>query len=782
MPQRSPLLILALAYTAFAIYGSLVPLDFRPLPWDQAWTQFQQVPYLNLGIGSRADWVANILLFIPLAFLWLGALWHSNSAIKLLSTTAVLIGAALLTTGIEFTQQFFPPRTVSLNDIIAETLGALIGIGLWWWRGPHIARWLEDFYRQHDGTAERLLWIYLVLLVGYNLLPLDLTISPEELHDKWREGKLILIPFTALPEGLITASYHLATDIVIWIPISLLLCLSGKRSSLHAWAWTVGAAIALEAAQLMVYSRVTDTTDIISGVIGGGLGVLIAQRLGKLPATPTPPSARPLLIATAATLGWIALLCAIFWYPYNFRLDGMFLRPRLDGFSQVPFVSYYYGTEFRAVTSVIHKVSFFVPLGVLLAYLIQPLQHGSLASLSRWAALIVIAGTAFILELGQVALPDKHPGSTDLVLMTLGGALGLWGYQFLGRRLRPGRPAQTPTTLPPTPPKPPSRDLIRVLAPSIVTTACVVLIGSWAVSVLPGIPYNVRELVADGNLLLNGLLLTAFLYTAFGLPVMLAIRYSHSQTQLAWKLPLSLLPAAIAAWGCLFLAVPTESMHDVVGSPVLQWPWHLEIALRFVALLYLLSAAIAIATLVMLARPLRFNLHRLGLMLGSALPGLLILLVIAHLVVVKFAATDNLTELMSGGGSIGASLAASLWLILLASLAAMLAASAAQRRGIGWALLSTLVSAPIAYLLAWFATEQQVVKYEQTFAALQFLLSTDRQHLVSGTELYLRFAVAHAVVIALLAFAQYPLWRGHFAAGFRQLRTRLSRNEHAQAQ
>ncbi len=71
---RSLLRLAALVYTAFVIYGSLVPLEFRALPWDEAVARFAAIPWLRLGIGSRADWVANLLLFIPLTFLWMGAL------------------------------------------------------------------------------------------------------------------------------------------------------------------------------------------------------------------------------------------------------------------------------------------------------------------------------------------------------------------------------------------------------------------------------------------------------------------------------------------------------------------------------------------------------------------------------------------------------------------------------------------------------------------------------------------------------------------------------------
>jgi hypothetical protein len=51
---RPLLWLAALAYIAFVIYGSLVPLEFRAIPWDEAVTRFGAMPFLKLGIGSRA--------------------------------------------------------------------------------------------------------------------------------------------------------------------------------------------------------------------------------------------------------------------------------------------------------------------------------------------------------------------------------------------------------------------------------------------------------------------------------------------------------------------------------------------------------------------------------------------------------------------------------------------------------------------------------------------------------------------------------------------------------
>src|SRR5438034_3586225 len=140
-----------LAYAAFVVYGSLVPLDFHYRPLVAAWDAFLQTPYLHLDVGSRADWVANILLYIPLGFFatgWLAAASRSRGV----AASFVVFGlCVLVAVGVEFTQLFFPPRTFSLNDIVAEIIGSALGIALWLSAGERVTRlWAEV---QQGGAA-----------------------------------------------------------------------------------------------------------------------------------------------------------------------------------------------------------------------------------------------------------------------------------------------------------------------------------------------------------------------------------------------------------------------------------------------------------------------------------------------------------------------------------------------------------------------------------------------------------------------------------------------------
>ena len=432
----------ALAYTTFVIYGSLVPLDYRYVPWDEAIARFSDIPFLKLGIGSRADWVANILLFIPLTFLWMGALVAGKSRMLGVLATCVLIFAAIaLSLGIEFTQLFFPQRTVSQNDIMAEALGGAIGVLVWWGAGKRFVDWLQSWQHLHARAAfaERLAWVYLAGVLAYNVLPLDLTISLVEIFHKWQGGKLNLIPFGRLPDDAAYALYEIASDALIWTPLALLWRLDGTRSAWRAWGMALATAALLEFLQLFVYSRVSDVTDLFTATAGAALGSFVGGRLVKRTASEDRAMPWASWLPFLLALVWMVVLLFVFWFPFDFRTDGAFIKSRLDFLYRVPFEVYYFGTEYRAITEVLRKALFFAPLGGLLAWGVsrQPWRwRGPLFAL----AVLALVGMPAIIELGQVMLPQKIADTTDWFLESLGGALGyVLARAFGGKLLFSGR-------------------------------------------------------------------------------------------------------------------------------------------------------------------------------------------------------------------------------------------------------------------------------------------------------------------------------------------------------
>lgn len=445
---RFSILALAVAYTLFAIYGSLVPLNFQHHPLREAFEAFSNIRYLDLKIGNRADWVANILLFIPLAFFWSGALWPARGlVVRVLIALWVFIACVGLSVVIEFVQLYFPPRTVSLNDIFAESIGAAVGVIAWCSLGRRLSEWLAGWRsaRGSPALSGRLLFLYVFVLFTYNLLPLDLTLSPIEIFHKWREGRVVLIPFSFIFANPAEAWYGLLTDALIWTPVAFLWRLSPPTVRLTPLCAVILIATFLEFLQLFVYSRVSDTTDIITAAIGAGMGMWLSGRWAgqaQLAMHGGIASRSQAWLWLGFALVWIGLLAAIFWYPFDFQTGRAFLTERLQSLHRVPFETYYYGTEYRAATEVLHKVSFFIPLGLLLALGVTQIRHYSWRRIAGWGALIAIGLVAFGIELGQLFLPDKFADITDWVLETLGGILGYFLFKIIHGRLGHSYPVQ----------------------------------------------------------------------------------------------------------------------------------------------------------------------------------------------------------------------------------------------------------------------------------------------------------------------------------------------------
>ena len=86
---------------SFIVYGSLIPFVYRPVPLDQAISQFAHIKWFDIKAGGRADWVANLVLYFPFGFLVSGAL--SKTSLLRAALTTCLLGCALAI-GVEFLQ------------------------------------------------------------------------------------------------------------------------------------------------------------------------------------------------------------------------------------------------------------------------------------------------------------------------------------------------------------------------------------------------------------------------------------------------------------------------------------------------------------------------------------------------------------------------------------------------------------------------------------------------------------------------------------------------------
>lgn len=752
---HKPLFMALLLYLAFVIYGSLVPLHFSPRPLAEAIARFSNIPFLQLGIESRADWVANVLLFVPLAFLAAQvSLRTPRPILRIFGYAGIATACAALAVAIEFTQIFFPPRTVSQNDIAAEILGALAGLIAHATIGTRVFRWADKLWqiRTSQGRAEHILQLYLAGLLLFNVLPLDLTLSAAEIYHKWVGHQVQLIPFGGRVLGAET-TYELLTDVMVWIPIGILWRLSGHRL---AWCIAAGLAFAtfIEFLQLFVVSRTTDITDVILAGFGTWLGArVVRDGINHL----TWPSERTISLLLA---GWIVVVIALFWYPFNFQLNARVHVPH-----RVLFETYYFTSEYRALNELLRKIATFLPGGLVLAVASRHLS-------TRVSAMIgtsMFGLVAALIETGQLFLPGKVADVTDWLLETIGGILGLalgrWTLGVIGTTN--GAPT-TATEVPALESRirtsgrqamdhgiddghRPAFASVRLELAVVLALAAMIFIGSR----LPVMPYNVRELVPAGVVgVVSSVLLALAIHWLFGSHISF-ISWANQSALRAALLPFWLCAHAMVASTIIMVAAPTESVQDIVGSPVLRWPGDLETFLRLLALdVALALAVIDAAALVFLwlsPRSLSFSIFSVGVTAVAA-PML-------HWVIVTQAATDNLVELIADNGSLTSTIAIAMTVSTMALSASLICVAAFDRQRRWVAALMAVLIMPAAYYLLQSGLESTIVKYNKVFSAMQFLLSRDRSHYATGTELIVRYAVAYGGLLLVIFAVQFAPWR-----------------------
>ena len=148
------------AVAAFALLGLVLFLTLFPEPPSEG---SEASGCFWCGHFALADAILNLLLFLPIGFL-LG-LRHKGSHVR---TWAGLTALAVL---IEVAQLFIPGRFATLSDILMNSAGAAIGIGLahQWRRGPVLRGPTTDVLSIVAGTVAACLTLGSTLLLSPSL-------------------------------------------------------------------------------------------------------------------------------------------------------------------------------------------------------------------------------------------------------------------------------------------------------------------------------------------------------------------------------------------------------------------------------------------------------------------------------------------------------------------------------------------------------------------------------------------------------------------------------------
>ena len=401
--------VLTLAFTIFVVYGSFVPLTMRALSWDSATERYEKAMSKPVRIESKSDFAANVMLFVPLGFLAAGAIGVDRK--RPLALVALIPAMAALSAAIEFGQLCFPDRNTTINDVAAETIGGVVGVGLWHLFGQNATNRFRSAWAQlgPGDWAVKALPAYLIFLVIVHGMPFDMTLSPWQIKKKYDHGREIdaeasgapTIDVLPYPRQVFEKTL---LNIAYFVPAGALLSqLPSRRWRMRESASRVlgiGFVIALgiETVQLIVMSAGTYASDIVCGALLILLGWWLAIR-------PRPMTSQ---VWASLAVAWAVALAICFWSPFV-------LAERIAAFEWMPFADYFRGNYIGAFNRIINKIVLFVPLGFLLC---------RAWPLPVWSSAIAGAMLSAVIEVGQVAITAGSGSVSDVVLGTIGGWIG----------------------------------------------------------------------------------------------------------------------------------------------------------------------------------------------------------------------------------------------------------------------------------------------------------------------------------------------------------------------
>ena len=758
---RKRLFYVAVVYTLFVIYGSLVPFKFEAIAFDAAWEQFWGLDFYDQALTTRSDWFANFLLFIPLNFLWMSVLWRNNRfGLNISNSALCMLLSVILCSSIEFTQCYLPDRVVSQRDIFAESLGSIFGLFLFWVTHRRFMAWGDRWFAKDNGHQWVLyLDLYLAGMFFYNLMPLDLTLNPAEVYGKWKAGKIHLIPFQYGYANIATGLYQVMTDIAIWIPVPLLWLKAKHLNGKQALTRVLIIACVMELCQLLVLSRFSDTTDLITAGLGGLLGIWVTKRLGKRfpDETKIEDASRGYeRLGWTSAISWYLILFVIHCYPFEFIDDSAVLKSRFGHLFSLPFKDYWAGTEFNAITQIVRRVALALPLGIAIAFVI-PRRIKQLSGFASVILMGIFFGLFMLLEFAQIFVMDHYGSPTDGVLGCAGAMLGLYGgrkfYASINNEseIKPeaARDDHDVTAV--------KQSSISKNQSRILFGFCVLLLyfGQLLLLSLDGVPYNVKENYGNWPKI-TAVGYTILFFWSFGYPFfvlnILKNRYSLTLKWIFINFGIHLVLTSLMAWPLL----PTEGLDDIVGTPAWGIARWFEYLYRLCGLFAMIAGGLFLAGLSYLAvdgedakyRKIDRNVFG-GFYLFIVLP-------VSYFVVVVQACTDNIIELLPNAGYSVMVFGLAAYVIMMSYLGLGFAYGV-RRFGIsGWIrfIVCMVVSLPMGYFLVSMGLSDSIHKYDKTFSALQFLLSPDREHYLGEGLIFLRFAVVHFGVIGLIGVTQ----------------------------
>ena len=347
------------------------------------------------------------------------ALAHRSSAIR-------AAGGYQSGRGNRVTQIFFPPRTVSQNDIIAETIGTALGISIWLLIGTrvvHVVRTLcQGGTKARNAALIAYAWAYLVL----SFFPYDFLLSYGEWQAHLASDN---VGWLFAPSCGSWCVWQLIPEIIATAPLGILAAtvLAPTRRVPLLWAAAGGMilGILIEGLQLSLVDGISQGASVASRALGMMLGVWLLRSAPGIDWLRVRRFTRGMLV-----LGILPYIAMLAWLNHWFSDRWLGLSVGLARFGEInflPFYYHYYTSESRALVSLMYQVGLYLPIGAavwLWRWAGRPGKPGR----SLIGAAFTAGVVASVIESGKLFVAGQHPDPTNIFIAAV---TAMAAYQLL---------------------------------------------------------------------------------------------------------------------------------------------------------------------------------------------------------------------------------------------------------------------------------------------------------------------------------------------------------------
>lgn len=359
-------ILLTVIYAIVVVYGSLVPLAYTPVPLGEAIARFSDIRFLDLSLKQRADWIANGVLYFPLGLFAAMAIDPRKRSRSVAAVVLASLLGCVLATVVEFTQIQFPPRVVSINDLIAEfcgtTLGAITSFVF--------KRRFFDFVGSFATTVSLAAFLISITFVfGYifaSLFPFDFLVTIDELRWKFSARPPTWFAGVFSCGGDLHCLFKLPVEFFISIPVGIILA-SGilhRTKNDQASSYLVPIiilSIGIQFIQLFTHSGQPAVISVVVRAAGFMLGLHAYSHraiywrylLKNLP-----------LLALPVSLVYFVLLIIVHGF-HHFDFQGVStVFAKLESSRYLPFYLHYRSSEQEALRSLLSVFAMYLPVGL----------------------------------------------------------------------------------------------------------------------------------------------------------------------------------------------------------------------------------------------------------------------------------------------------------------------------------------------------------------------------------------------------------------------------------